>query len=126
MNAQGVHIVSGTRYAQGGGVARWDLKRKITSQGANLLARFVLGVNNVSDLTGSFRLYERASLEQILPQVKSTGYAFQMEIIVLARQANLNIAQVPIIFVDRLYGESKLGANEILLFLKGLFYLTLQ
>lgn len=120
MNAHDYDIVSGTRYRKGGGVAGWDLKRKITSKGANFLAQFLLNPGNASDLTGSFRLYKREALEKILPQVKSKGYAFQMEILILARKANMTLGEVPITFVDRLYGESKLGANEILLYIKGL------
>ena len=120
MNAHDYDIVSGTRYRKGGGVAGWDLKRKITSKGANFLAQFLLNPGNASDLTGSFRLYKRECLERILPQVKSKGYAFQMEILILARKANMTLGEVPITFVDRLYGESKLGANEILLYIKGL------
>lgn len=115
-------ITTGTRYRKGGGVAGWDLKRKITSKGANFLADFLLQPG-VSDLTGSFRLYERRAIEKILPQVKSTGYAFQMEIIVLAKKAGYSVAEVPITFVDRLYGESKLGTREIVLYLKGLLNL---
>lgn len=120
MNAHDYDIVSGTRYRKGGGVAGWDLKRKITSKGANFLAQFLLNPGNASDLTGSFRLYKKEALEKILPQVKSKGYAFQMEILILARKANMTLGEVPITFVDRLYGESKLGANEILLYIKGL------
>ncbi len=116
-------IVSGTRYRKGGGVAGWDTKRKLTSCGANFLASFLLRTGGASDLTGSFRLYERRAIEQILPQVKCTGYAFQMEILVRAHKAGMIIGEVPIIFVDRIYGESKLGTNEILLYLKGLLNL---
>jgi dolichol-phosphate mannosyltransferase len=94
----------------------------VTSKGANFLAAFLLNPG-VSDLTGSFRLYERHALEAILPKVKCTGYAFQMEIVVLAKKAGFSIAEVPITFVDRLYGESKLGPREIILYLKGLVYL---
>jgi dolichol-phosphate mannosyltransferase len=118
-----VEIVTGTRYKHGGGVCGWDLKRKVTSRGANFLADFLLNPGGVSDLTGSFRLYEKRALQHILPRVKCTGYAFQMEIIVLARQAGFNISEVPITFVDRLYGESKLGTREIILYLKGLVQL---
>mmetsp|Transcript_13450 Transcript_13450/g.37161 ORF Transcript_13450/g.37161 Transcript_13450/m.37161 type:complete len:261 (-) Transcript_13450:1448-2230(-) len=123
MEEKQVEIVSGTRYIPGeGGVYGWDLKRKITSRGANFLAHFFLNPQ-VSDLTGSFRLYDRKALEQILPRVQCTGYAFQMEIIVLARKAGFRISEVPIVFVDRLYGESKLGPREIVLYLKGLIHL---
>ena len=115
-------IVSGTRYRRGGGVAGWDFKRKLTSCGANFLATFLLNPG-ASDLTGSFRLYEREIIERILPKVKSKGYAFQMEILVHARKEGMTIGEVPITFVDRIYGESKLGANEIILYLKGLLQL---
>lgn len=116
-------IVSGTRYRKGGGVAGWDTFRKLTSCGANFLATFLLSTGGASDLTGSFRLYERSAIELILPQVKSKGYAFQMEILVRAHKAGMEIGEVPITFVDRIYGESKLGANEIIMYLKGLLQL---
>jgi len=117
-------IVSGTRYRRGGGVYGWDFKRKLTSKGANFLAQFLLNPGyGASDLTGSFRLYKREAIESILPKVKSKGYAFQMEILVLAKKQGYRIAEVPITFVDRIYGESKLGANEIIMYLRGLFQL---
>ena len=118
-----VHIVTGTRYRKGGGVAGWDMKRKLTSRGANFLAAFLLNPGQVSDLTGSFRLYRRDAIESILPKVKSKGYAFQMEILVHANKEGLVVKEIPITFVDRIYGESKLGANEIVMYLKGLLKL---
>ena len=124
MDECNLDIVSGTRYRKGGGVAGWDLKRKITSKGANFLASFLLNPGNVaSDLTGSFRLYKRDALMRTLPSVKCKGYAFQMEILILAKKERLTLGEVPITFVDRIYGESKLGANEIILYLKGLIQL---
>ncbi|EJK77365.1 hypothetical protein THAOC_00809 [Thalassiosira oceanica] len=123
MESEKVDIVSGTRYKSGGGVAGWDTFRKLTSCGANFLATFLLSTGGASDLTGSFRLYERSAIELILPQVGSKGYAFQMEILVRAHKNGLKIGEVPIAFVDRIYGESKLGANEIVLYLKGLLNL---
>ena len=122
MNSTRVDIVTGTRYAPGGGVAGWDLKRKIVSKGANILADFLLQPG-VSDLTGSFRLFERKVLATILPRVTCKGYAFQMEIAVLAKKQGYRIAEVPITFVDRVYGESKLGSREIVLYAKGLITL---
>jgi len=127
MNTKDYDIVSGTRYRKGGGVAGWDLKRKVTSKGANFLASFLLDPGNASDLTGSFRLYRRDCLEKLLPKVESKGYAFQMEILILAKKAGMTLGEVPITFVDRIYGESKLGTNEIILFIKGvtkLFFTT--
>ena len=83
------------------------------------MADFLLNPG-VSDLTGSFRLYERRVLEQVLPTIKCTGYAFQMEIIVRSKKAGFSVGEVPITFVDRIYGESKLGTKEIVMYLKGL------
>ena len=148
----GCDIVTGTRYALGGSVYGWDLRRKLTSRVANYLATVALNPR-VSDLTGSFRLYKREALGGIVKHVRSKGYVFQMEIIVRARELGYTIdevcaqhhhhsaslfahsyrshaavhlpvaAQVPITFVDRVYGVSKLGNAEILAYLKGLWSL---
>uniref|UniRef100_A0A6U2JBC8 Dolichol-phosphate mannosyltransferase subunit 1 n=1 Tax=Chlamydomonas euryale TaxID=1486919 RepID=A0A6U2JBC8_9CHLO len=120
--ATGCDIVTGTRYRAGGGVAGWTLSRKVVSRGANIMASFLLGATT-SDLTGSFRLYRRSVLESLLQVSTSSGYAFQMEVIVRAQYAKHSIAEVPIVFVDRVLGESKLGANEVVLFVRGLFKL---
>ncbi|KAG7340549.1 glycosyl transferase family 2 protein [Nitzschia inconspicua] len=122
MDSTKVDIVTGTRYAHGGGVYGWDWKRKLTSTGANFLAHFLLHPG-VSDLTGSFRLYERNVLEQILPQIRCKGYAFQMEIIVRSKQAGFTVGEVGISFVDRIYGQSKLGTKEIVMYVQGLLQL---
>lgn len=121
----GADIVTGTRYRGGGGVAGWDLRRKLTSRVANYLAHVLLNLE-ISDLTGSFRLYTRGALEGIMAKMESRGYVFQMEVAVRAKQLGLTFAEVPITFVDRIYGESKLGAGEIVQYLKGLFGLFLQ
>ncbi|KAM4841878.1 dolichol-phosphate mannosyltransferase subunit 1 isoform 2-T2 [Thomomys bottae] len=115
-------IVSGTRYRGNGGVYGWDLKRKIISRGANLITQILLRPG-ASDLTGSFRLYRKEVLQKLIEKCVSKGYVFQMEMIVRARQLNYTIGEVPISFVDRVYGESKLGGNEIVSFLKGLLTL---
>ena len=117
-----VDIVTGTRYALGGGIAGWDLTRILISRGANLLADVLL-TPGVSDLTGSFRLYKKTVLEDLMQSVKGKTYVFQMEVIVRALRKGYTITEVPIIFVDRLYGESKLGANEIVSYLSGLWNL---
>jgi len=115
-------LVTGTRYVEGGGVFGWDLKRKVVSRGANLLTQILLRPG-VSDLTGSFRLYKKEVLEKLVNSCVSKGYVFQMEMVVRARQFGFTIGEVPITFVDRFYGESKLGASEISGFVKGLLYL---
>ncbi|KAM8829511.1 dolichol-phosphate mannosyltransferase subunit 1 [Synchiropus picturatus] len=115
-------LVSGTRYRGSGGVYGWDLRRKLISRGANFVTQVLLRPG-ASDLTGSFRLYKKKVLESLVERCVSKGYVFQMEMIVRARQLNYSIGEVPITFVDRVYGESKLGGNEIVSFVKGLLTL---
>ncbi|XP_077292301.1 dolichyl-phosphate mannosyltransferase subunit 1 isoform X2 [Arctopsyche grandis] len=115
-------VVTGTRYQDGGGVYGWDFKRKLVSRGANFLTQLLLRPG-VSDLTGSFRLYKKNVLQKLIESCVSKGYVFQMEMVVRARQFNYTIGEVPITFVDRLYGESKLGGSEIVQFVKALLYL---
>ncbi|KAL6549113.1 Dolichol-phosphate mannosyltransferase subunit 1 [Orobanche hederae] len=118
----GASIVTGTRYVNGGGVHGWNLMRKLTSRGANVLAQTLLWPG-VSDLTGSFRLYKKSVLEDVISSCVSKGYVFQMEMIVRASRKGYHIEEVPITFVDRVYGSSKLGGSEIMEYLKGLLYL---
>ncbi|KAG6825458.1 hypothetical protein H0H92_003647, partial [Tricholoma furcatifolium] len=126
--AHNLDIVTGTRYratstpyladATPGGVYGWDLKRKLTSRGANFLADTVLNPG-VSDLTGSFRLYRLPVLRHIITVTQSKGYVFQMEMMVRARALGYTVGEVPITFVDRIFGESKLGADEVVSYAKG-------
>ena len=115
-------IVTGTRYRGAGGVYGWDFKRKLISRGANFLSQLLLRPN-ATDLTGSFRLYKKHVLEKCIASCVSKGYVFQMEMLVRARQHGFSVAEVPITFVDRVYGTSKLGGTEILQFVKSLLYL---
>jgi dolichol-phosphate mannosyltransferase len=122
-------IVTGTRYAKRGdlkgGVYGWDLIRKFTSRGANLIADVML-MPGVSDLTGSFRLYKKSVLEKVITSTESKGYSFQMEMMVRAKALGYKVEECPITFVDRLYGDSKLGGDEIVGYLKGVFMLWLK
>ncbi|CAG8526838.1 12560_t:CDS:2 [Ambispora gerdemannii] len=117
-------IITGTRYAGNGGVYGWDLRRKVISRGANFLASTLLRPG-VSDLTGSFRLYKKHVLERLISATISKGYVFQMEMMVRARHLGFTIGEVPITFVDRVYGESKMGANEIVQYAKGVWQLVI-
>lgn len=118
-SATGADVVTGTRYARGGGVSGWSFTRKLTSVGANTLASLALRPR-VSDLTGSFRLWRAPLFRDLVAETRSTGYAFQMEVAVRAVRRGAAVAEVPIVFVDRVYGASKLGGREVALFLKGL------
>lgn len=97
----------------------WDLRRKLTSRVANFLATLLLSPG-ASDLTGSFRLYKRDAINTIMSEMISKGYVFQMEVIVRAKEHGYTVGEVPITFVDRIYGQSKLGAGEIVGYLNGL------
>jgi dolichol-phosphate mannosyltransferase len=77
----------------------------------------------VSDLTGSFRLYRKSLFEELILSVKSSGYAFQMEMAVIAKYKGYKIEEVPIVFVDRIYGSSKLGFDEILIYFRAVMRL---
>eukprot|EP00128_Syssomonas_multiformis_P015722 Colp12_sorted_trinity150504_noHs@12905 len=118
----GCDIVTGTRYQGSGGVFGWDLRRKLISRGANYLAQVLLRPG-ASDLTGSFRLYKKPVLETLISTCVSKGYVFQMEMLVRARHYGFSVEEVPITFVDRVYGESKLGGTEIVSYLQGLWTL---
>lgn len=93
-----------------------------TSRGANYLAQVLLRPG-ASDLTGSFRLYRKEVLQQLMARCVTKGYTFQMEMIVRARQLSYTMGEVPISFVDRVYGESKLGGTEVVSYAKGLLHL---
>ncbi|XP_041376555.1 dolichol-phosphate mannosyltransferase subunit 1-like isoform X2 [Gigantopelta aegis] len=115
-------IVLGTRYSGDGGVFGWDLKRKCISRGANYITQVLLRPG-ASDVTGSFRLYKKDVLERLIHSCQSKGYVFQIEMIIRARQFGYSIGEVPISFVDRVFGESKLGGSEIAEWIKGILYL---
>jgi len=115
-------IVQGTRYALNGGVVGWPLRRILMSKTANFGAGFILGVTS-SDMTGSYRIYKQTVLNTLIEQVITKGYTFQMEVMARAQNQSMKIIEHPICFVDRIYGESKLGSNEIKNFAVGVFKL---
>jgi dolichol-phosphate mannosyltransferase len=86
-------IVTGTRYAEDGGVYGWNFKRKLISRGANFVTQVLLRPG-VSDLTGSFRLYKKEILEESMKICVSKGYVFQMEIIARAKAAGCRVSEV--------------------------------
>ena len=122
MNEKNLDIVTGTRYEGEGGIYGWSFFRKLTSRVANFITTEVLDAH-VSDFTGSFRIYKREVFEALIKQVENRGYAFQMEIAVRAAWKGYKIGEFPIVFVDRVYGKSKLGPNEIYLYLHSVWQL---
>lgn len=105
----GADLVLGSRYCAGGGTVNWGPLRKIISRGGSLYARTILGVG-VRDLTGGFKCFRRKTLEMIdLSSVSAQGYGFQIEMTYRAVKMGLRVAEVPIVFVDRRVGQSKMS-----------------
>jgi dolichol-phosphate mannosyltransferase len=106
-------LVLGSRYAPGGGTANWGLVRRIVSRGGCLYAQVLLGMR-VRDLTGGFKCFRRATLEAIdLDALSAHGYAFQIETTYRVRKAGLRIEEVPITFVERRAGASKMTGSIV-------------
>ena len=102
-------LVLGSRYVAGGSVGNWGLLRRLVSAGGSLYARLLLG-SGIRDLTGGFKCYRRQVLETIdLDAIHSKGYAFQIETTYRAARAGFRIAEIPIQFVDREVGGSKMS-----------------
>jgi len=109
--AEDADLVLGSRYVDGGGVRNWGPLRRIVSRGGSLYARTILGVD-VHDLTGGFKCIRRGVLESIdLPSVRAEGYGFQIEVTYRALKAGFRVREVPIVFVDRTQGASKMSAR---------------
>ena len=110
----GADLVLGSRYVQGGGTVNWGVGRKILSRGGSLYARTILGVH-VRDLTGGFKCFHRRVLEAIdLDTVSSEGYSFQVEMTYRTLRRGFSVSEVPITFMDRRVGQSKMS-REIFL-----------
>ena len=104
----GADVALGSRWVEGGGTVNWGLGRRIVSRGGSLYARFVLGVG-IRDLTGGFKCFRREVLETIdLDAITTRGYGFQIEGTYRALRAGFRVVELPITFVDRRVGESKM------------------
>jgi len=106
-------LVLGSRYLHGVTVVNWPLSRLILSYGANVYSRFVTGVP-VKDLTGGFKCFRRTVLEALdLDRVRSDGYGFQIEVNFKAWRKGFRIREIPILFVARRVGESKMSRRIV-------------
>jgi dolichol-phosphate mannosyltransferase len=112
------HLVIGSRYVAGGNTVGWELKRRLLSRGANLYTRTVLG-SGIRDNTAGFRCFHVAALSKLeLGAVHAQGYAFQIEMAFRMVRAGFQVLEIPIHFVDRRVGKSKMDgkiAREALL-----------
>jgi dolichol-phosphate mannosyltransferase len=105
----GKSIVLGTRWIQGGSVVNWPRSRQLLSRSGTKYASFALGIK-LADLTGGFRIYSRQLLDSLnLTKMDATGYCFQIEMALAAHLAGAKATQVPITFVERINGVSKMS-----------------
>jgi dolichol-phosphate mannosyltransferase len=104
-------LVIGSRWVPGGSVVNWPRRRELLSRGGNLYVRTLLGVK-VRDATAGFRLFRRSAIEAIdLDAVESTGYVFQTDMVVRCLRLGLRVREVPIEFVERVRGDSKMSGQ---------------
>ncbi len=106
---EGADLVIGSRNVPGGGVEGWGLGRHLLSKGGSLYSRAILGLG-VRDLTSGYKAFRREVLESIaLERVFSEGYSFQIELTYRALLRGFRVSEVPIVFVDRRVGQSKMS-----------------
>jgi dolichol-phosphate mannosyltransferase len=106
-------VVLGSRWVPGGSVVNWPRRRKVLSLGGNLYTRMALGIE-LRDATGGYRAYRRAVLERIdYRGVASEGYCFQVDLARRALDADYRVVEVPITFVERERGESKMSGDIV-------------
>lgn len=111
--AANADAVIGSRWTKGGATVDWPWQRKVLSRGGNFYARLMLGVP-VNDITGGFRVYRTALLSRMnLDGIHARGYGFQVEMTYRAYRSGARIVEVPIIFPERTYGQSKMSTNIV-------------
>ena len=110
----GADLVLGSRYVPAGGTRNWGLARRLISRGGSVYTGLFLHMG-VKDPTGGFKCFRRQVLEQLdLDSVTPRGYAFQIEMTYRAKQAGFKVVEIPITFVDRVVGQSKMSRSVVL------------
>ena len=110
----GADLVIGSRYVKGGTVVNWPKSREILSRGGNTYVRLATGMK-LRDATGGYRAFRRATLEGLgLAKVESAGYCFQVDMARRTVRAGFTVAEVPITFVEREFGTSKMSKDIVL------------
>jgi dolichol-phosphate mannosyltransferase len=106
-------LVLGSRWVPGGQTLNWPRSRQILSRAGNAYARIMLGTT-LRDVTGGYRVYRSSALREIgLETVQSQGYCFQIDLVLRAQQAGLTVAEVPITFIERARGTSKMSSTIV-------------
>ncbi len=107
-------VVVGSRYVDGGGVRNWGIGRKVISRGGSIYARTILGMP-LQDMTGGFNAWRRKVLETVdISNLRSEGYAFQIELKWRAWKKGFKLVEFPILFEDRFAGKSKMSKRIVL------------
>ena len=110
----GADLAIGSRYVADGSIVGWGLHRRVLSFGANSFARLWLGIS-AKDCTSGFRCYRRAAVEHLAGSpVRASGYSTLVELLVRCQRAGFRIDEVPIRFVDRVHGQSKMSSKEMI------------
>ncbi len=110
----GADLALGSRWIRGGGTVNWGFTRRLISRGGSLYARRLLGVG-VRDLTGGFKCFRREVLETlVLDDVDTRGYGFQIELTYRALRSGFRVVELPITFVDRRVGQSKMSGSIVI------------
>lgn len=111
--AAGADLVCGSRYVPGGSTVNWPKRREVLSRGGNLYSRLALG-SDLRDITGGYRAFRRKVLETIdIDTVESQGYCFQVDLAWRTVRAGFDVREVPITFVERQVGESKMSGDIV-------------
>lgn len=119
-------VVIGSRRISGGKIVGWNLFRKFFSWSAQMFSRLFLALP-YKDITAGFRLFSRDAIDNILTSnINSNGYAFQEEVLYKLHQGGYKIYEIPVVFHDRINGQSKLGFIEVLAFFRLVFVLTMN
>jgi dolichol-phosphate mannosyltransferase len=125
---RGADFVIGSRYVKGGSIPReWGLLRKLNSRGGNFVARYVAGIYRVRDCTAGFRAIRTSVLSRIkFSNLRVKGYAFQVALLHAAAVQGARIVEIPVHFIDRKYGQSKLGLSDIIEFVFNAWWIRFQ
>jgi dolichol-phosphate mannosyltransferase len=113
LEQRGADLVIGSRYVKGGEIKNWPKSREFLSKGGNTYIHLVMGLK-VRDVTAGYRVFRRATLEAIgLDSVRSAGYCFQTDLTRRVHNAGLKIVEVPITFIERERGQSKMNRSIV-------------
>ncbi|GAA3872066.1 polyprenol monophosphomannose synthase [Leifsonia kafniensis] len=112
--SENAEVVMGSRWVTGGHIVNWPWHRRMLSQGGSTYSRFLLHLHQ-RDVTGGYRVYSANALERMrLSSVESLGYCFQIDMLLHAVRAGLTVVEVPITFVERTHGASKMSGRIVL------------